>query len=654
MRIVFSSQFRDSSGYGSAARSYLKAIDKVIEGYDYDFNILSIEVESISTISKDEEELIRKYELTGTQIDNIVDQEYILIWHQPTGMLMFGDQALKHDKKWISFKKLLDNSNKNINMSVWESNKIPELWHSLHKKYNTSATIVPCEWNRLAFKDNGVKSYVLPHVIEDVDMKSTPIKGFPDLKDKFVCFSMSQWNNRKGFDILIKSFYIEFFNNPDAYLIIKTYINAMNLKKGDMAKQRTLISNQITQIKNSIRKDRKTSQAKILVICDILPYDNISWLYEQSDLFILTTRGEGFGLTISEAIMHEKPVIVPDFGGHVDYLDPQNSFVFSGNFMPYLGSPEHDYDMLYYEPNILEVCEKLRQCYNIWSKDPKILKDIGLKSKQYIEKSSYDFESIGHSFMSIVLGEINLDKTIKSKIISSNSTQQKLNLLKNLHEGEDCYILTCGPSLKKYNPEFLKEKLKGKKVFAIKQAYDYVPEIIDYHFFNVNNFEVYNYINNRPIVFATSAENELACCHSIWTNRQEYDIFTFIPNDKDFNQALCNSLDFDRYLFDNTLLRPWGPGMMTEVVIYAAVHMGFKNVYTIGWDLEKPGSIKSNHFYENKNLIRPADPMKQEEIALNIETTRHLYKWLKKKRINLFVANDNSYVHKSVPRRILK
>jgi len=46
--------------------------------------------------------------------------------------------------------------------------------------------------------------------------------------------------------------------------------------------------------------------------------------------------------------------------------------------------------------------------------------------------------------------------------------------------------------------------------------------------------------------------------------------------------------------------------------------------------------------------------MAEEEIFLNIETTRHLYKWLKKKKINLFVANDNSYVHKSVPRRILK
>ena len=59
MKVVFSSQFRDSSGYASAARSYLKAVDSVIDDYDIDFSILSISVESVSKISEDEESLIK-------------------------------------------------------------------------------------------------------------------------------------------------------------------------------------------------------------------------------------------------------------------------------------------------------------------------------------------------------------------------------------------------------------------------------------------------------------------------------------------------------------------------------------------------------------------------------------------------------------------
>jgi hypothetical protein len=85
-----------------------------------------------------------------------------------------------------------------------------------------------------------------------------------------------------------------------------------------------------------------------------------------------------------------------------------------------------------------------------------------------------------------------------------------------------------------------------------------------------------------------------------------------------------------------------------------ALHLGVKNIYTIGWDLEKPGTTTSHHFYEDRELVRRADPMKEEEIKLNIETTKHLNEWLLSRGVNLFVANENSYVHSSVPRRLLK
>ena len=47
-----------------------------------------------------------------------------------------------------------------------------------------------------------------------------------------------------------------------------------------------------------------------------------------------------------------------------------------------------------------------------------------------------------------------------------------LDELHNLKKGQDCYILACGPSLKKYDNEETRELLKTKLVFSIKQAYD--------------------------------------------------------------------------------------------------------------------------------------------------------------------------------------
>ena len=93
--------------------------------------------------------------------------------------------------------------------------------------------------------------------------------------------------------------------------------------------------------------------------------------------------------------------------------------------------------------------------------------------------------------------------------------------------------------------------------------------------------------------------------------------------------------------------------MMTEIVIYLAVHLGVKEINTIGWDLEKPGTTKSNHFYKNRQVIRPADSMPKEEIELNIEMSKHLYKWLKEKGIDLYVTNEGSHLHNIIPRRLI-
>jgi glycosyltransferase involved in cell wall biosynthesis len=176
---------------------------------------------------------------------------------------------------------------------------------------------------------------------------------------------MSQWIHRKGFDALIKAFSMEFNNVDDAILVIKTYVSAMGLKDFDMSKQSKHVRDSIVQIKNGIFMDGRISNAKIIPICSILPYENISWLYQQSDIFALATRGEGFGLTISEAIMHEKPLVVPDYGGHMDYVSKENSFLFKGYEHPYVGDPTYNYDMTWYEPDVMDLRKKLREAYNL-------------------------------------------------------------------------------------------------------------------------------------------------------------------------------------------------------------------------------------------------------------------------------------------------
>ena len=83
--------------------------------------------------------------------------------------------------------------------------------------------------------------------------------------------------------------------------------------------------------------------------------------------------------------------------------------------------------------------------------------------------------------------------------------------LLNRHKGESCLLLTCGPSLNQYPVDTLLEAAKDRVVVAVKQAYDKIPEVVDYHFWNCCNLPLpnngihYNYpLIGGPTVIASS------------------------------------------------------------------------------------------------------------------------------------------------------
>lgn len=662
MNVIFSSQFRDSSGYASAARDYLRAIDLHIDNSktNLNFKILSLEFESHSFISQKDEELIKKHHMSLENVETYINNDTLLIWHMPAGSILWGDQHLADNPKWKIFKKLINGCSKNIAMSVWETDKIPELWKSVYKKHKTKSVIVPSTWNKKIFSNAGFKVHLLPHVIKSKkENKIEKINNFrSNLDDRFVVFSMSQWNDRKGFDSLIKAFSMEFDENPEALLIIKTYVSSMNLQKFSFQQQLQYIGNQIKGIKNKIyNKKGNISNANINVICNVIKEENLCWLYSKSDVFCLATRGEGFGLTISEAVSNGVPVVVPNKGGHLDYLDKNSSFLFECYKQPYIGDPTYNYNMNWLETDVLSLRSKLRESYDLWKRKDGSLKKVAVEANNYLQNKNFDSKSIASTFFNIIEEETTKNfKSYKDKINFYSNDKKKISILKDSYAGKDCYILTCGPSLKTVPKEKLIEKLKDKPVIAIKQAYEYVPEIVDFHIFNANNFQTYDYKeDSTPVVLTSAGESELACVHNIWSNNQKYDIFTPILDDRNYNKTIAKSLEFDKYLFDQRFDRPWGPGMMTEVAIYLAVHLGVKSINTIGWDLESPNTVKSNHFYDKNNisLIRPADSMKKNEIIDNIKMSEELYNWLKTKDISLNICTKNSYVSKKIPRVML-
>jgi len=79
-------------------------------------------------------------------------------------------------------------------------------------------------------------------------------------------------------------------------------------------------------------------QAVTELIDGTLSDEQISTFLARCDLFVLPTRGEGFGLPFLEAMTIGVPVVCPDVGGHRDFCDETTSFLVASRSAPCLAT----------------------------------------------------------------------------------------------------------------------------------------------------------------------------------------------------------------------------------------------------------------------------------------------------------------------------
>ena len=77
---------------------------------------------------------------------------------------------------------------------------------------------------------------------------------------------------------------------------------------------------------------------------------------------------------------------------------------------------------------------------------------------------------------------------LKEEINKLEDAHKRLQVLKDKYQGETVYIVAGGPSLKNYSLEYLNNFLKDKLVFSIKQSYEILKEVTDFHVLNFTNF----------------------------------------------------------------------------------------------------------------------------------------------------------------------
>ena len=141
---------------------------------------------------------------------------------------------------------------------------------------------------------------------------------------------------------------------------------------------------------------------------------------------------------------------------------------------------------------------------------------------------------------------------LRSRLGQARDLQEKVDLLAGAYAGESAYLLACGPSLNSAWSERAEAFLQDKLVIAVKQAYDRVPGIADFHLLNAWNYQPYQYAAPAPILAAARAPDDPE------TPGMNSDVLFSVPDPRNYGERLATTWHFDRWLLSKSHDRPWG------------------------------------------------------------------------------------------------
>lgn len=413
VKLLYQGQLTDPSGYAVAGRGYIRSIYDYIKknNLDVDFKVVSMSADAQTALTKEEDEFLASFAFISNDEMHewVKDEDYHFVFHHPPVY------AWKLD----STKFFAARSATTTCVTVWETDEMPPVWNDILTALEVDRIIVPCQWNKDSF-DKSLEKFgrpvpvkMIPHLINDEFVsfkKSRPLTQQVISEDYFNVLTVGQWTDRKALMNVVKAFLMEFKDNEDCNLIVKTYGNIQDPRPEYQEAQKQDMANQITVLKRSILNDTLNGGpiCKIHLLYGLFPKDQMNYLYENSNLFALFSRAEGFGLPIAEALTHETPVIVHDKGGHVGFVDPTNNYIVDSyltpahcTIFPFVYSCNSNW----FETNFLSARTQLRSAYNEWKHEPETYAQRGPNAKEYMLQITGDSLKIGKELYDFIVSE---------------------------------------------------------------------------------------------------------------------------------------------------------------------------------------------------------------------------------------------------------
>jgi len=561
-----------------------------------------------------------------------------------------------------------------------ESDKVVGEW--VEKCNMMDKMVVVSEHTKQGFLNtvlaNGPQEMRVTTPIEVVNYPVKPISTKElelDFSTDFNFLCVALMGPRKNIDNTLKWFIEKFHDNEDVGMVLKTAFTGAS----------ELDHMHTTNHINSILGKYPTRKCKVYLLHGRMTEEEMSGLLQNEKIkaMVSLSHGEGFGLPLFEAAYHGLPVIAPGWSGQMDFLmqeekgkkkkkkyfsnvqcdikavqkeahwkgviDPESSWCF-----PKKIAYQQRLEEAYKEHGRLKSRAKKLKAILLEKHDPKVI------SKQFMDAWGH-VEEIDHIPVWREEASSKAPKEratfLAEKCREITSQKDKLRLLKDSFRGDECYILSCGPTLLDNNQKKLKKLISENVCISIKQAYDLFKQETDFHVYNCANFKKYEHDGDRvPLTMeASTTPYKLGQCD-----------LKFFIKEREFDNSLAATDEYEKWTLEKqTVLRPYGPGIMTEAVIYLIEHLGFSTATTVGYDNKLLDADKEKqHFYtkegssfNKEEFIQQNDTMSivsierlKEEEKISIDAIGKWSSWLKEKGCTLKICSSMNPADESIER----